>query len=68
MTELKIKAPFFNYFISQRNHKGELVSVSMSLMRGASKERSYLSSNINDTTKNGVGSRVSSGQYRVPSS
>lgn len=27
--DLRIKAPFFNYMISQKNHKGELMSVSM---------------------------------------
>lgn len=40
--ELKIKAPFFNYIISQKNHKGELISVSMSIM----KNKDYL----NDTS------------------
>jgi hypothetical protein len=35
VTELKIKAPFFNYVISQKNHRGDLVTVSMNLMRSA---------------------------------
>ena len=29
--DLRVKAPFFNYVIGQRNHKGDLMSVSMSM-------------------------------------
>jgi hypothetical protein len=36
--DLRVKAPFFNYVISQRNHKGDLMSVSMSLMRSVHNE------------------------------
>jgi hypothetical protein len=31
--DLRVKAPFFNYMIGQRNHKGEIMSVSMSMMK-----------------------------------
>jgi hypothetical protein len=31
--DLRVKAPFFNYMIGQRNHKGEVMSVSMSMMK-----------------------------------
>ena len=40
VVELKIKAPFFNYVLSQKNHRGELVSVSMNLMR-QNRDHSY---------------------------
>ena len=32
ITQLSIKAPFFNYYISQRNHKGELISLDHSVV------------------------------------
>lgn len=31
--DLRVKAPFFNYFIGQRNHKGELMSVGTNMMK-----------------------------------
>ena len=36
--DLRVKAPFFNYMIGQRNHKGELMSVSMMKSFQTSKE------------------------------
>eukprot|EP00347_Sterkiella_histriomuscorum_P020474 403337666 len=49
VTELKIKAPFFNYFISQKNHKGELVTLSMNLIRNGSRDRTNITMSNNDT-------------------
>lgn len=36
--DLRVKAPFFNYVIGQRNHKGELMSVSMTMMKSVHNE------------------------------
>ncbi len=37
--DLRVKAPFFNYVIGQRNHKGELMSVSMMSMQSFATKR-----------------------------
>jgi hypothetical protein len=31
--DLRVKAPFFNYVISQRDHKGQLMSIGMHLQK-----------------------------------
>jgi hypothetical protein len=33
VVDLRVKAPFFNYVVSQRNHRGELMSVSFKAMK-----------------------------------
>lgn len=37
--DLRIKAPFFNYVISQRNHRGELMTLSVNAMRSFQERR-----------------------------
>ena len=33
VVDLRVKAPFFNYVLSQKDHRGELMSVSFNAMR-----------------------------------
>ena len=40
--DLRVKAPFFNYVISQRDHKGELMGVGLVPKRHKSREKSKI--------------------------
>lgn len=40
--DLRVKAPFFNYVISQRDHKGELMGVGMIAQRQKSREKTNI--------------------------
>lgn len=46
--DLRVKAPFFNYVISQRDHKGELMGVGLVPQRQKSREKSKID-NVKET-------------------